>query len=528
MPDSSCKRVKKTDATGPSCKSEFLPHIEDLLKPEESNFSPLFQCLQEFLDSPYDWHFLQCASSRLQHVRSQMQRCRERFSADVKTWDVARLVAEENKEAPDGDRILFLAGARRIALRMAQPLLTTLKCLTGNENVVGWRKPKCGWELDSLFEDFFGEDASECFSKELIDRGVLRVVVKLLERYPDSRDDQTLQNIALRALGCLMEYTRAKDDAASEVGFWSLSKAAYRHVRSPELLGLAWHGIVKCLKRGVCMSEFLKRGGISKICRALRHHENVNLGVRDHLVKAWRIVLVHAEPCQVKEDDVRMALGALRIDQENPWMKRMKDHCLAFGHLAKRSDSWATWLSDQGLTGMIVRYLEAIKVSNDEQTVVMSRKKGLSNATFALSHLKLDPQYSLRAIRMTLWAMKQCKELSVQLHGVSLLSKLSRTDVAKATALDACEIVAAAMRDHAHENMQSEGCRALSNLFYCQANKAKLAAVGGVAILLNAIEHYPLSSIKSEGQQLLKLMSQDEAAVALVPEPLRCVKLFSS
>lgn len=81
----------------------------------------------------------------------------KRFNADVKTWDVVRLLAEENKEAPDGDRILFLAGARRVALPMAQQLLTTLQALTGNEKVAGWPKPDDWWQWKYCMDDFFGE-----------------------------------------------------------------------------------------------------------------------------------------------------------------------------------------------------------------------------------------------------------------------------------------------------------------------------------------------------------------------------------
>ena len=70
------------------------------------------------------------------------------------------------------------------------------------------------------------------------------------------------------------------------------------------------------------------------------------------------------------------------------------------------------------------------------------------------------------------------------------LSKLSATDVAKATALDACETLAAAMAARDTGKMQLEGCRALLNLFQSQPNKARLAAVGGVSMILNAIESH--------------------------------------
>ena len=527
----------------------------------------------------------------------------------MRKWDVTRLSAEAAKDAPDGDRILFLGSTMRHSLRMAQELLTTLQLCIGKDRVVGWRQKNggsIGWSRvaeNVANVQIFGENPQDKWSPQLIDRGVLGQVVTLMERYPDSPQVQKsccallwaldlplnhallekccfllvdalqacpqeevqkyailaihrlqrrhdfwlfsvetvhavlqamqnpssrLQEVGLKALGCLIQHVPSEDDADGML-LAALMKAASCLQSKPQLLNVVWHGIVKRLERGDCVDEFLKHKGLKKICKTLHHfqgHDPHSRGglLRISLSKAWKIVCKEAAE-QVMELHVENILGALERDQVR--YSVMNNYCIAFGHLAQQSDSWQEWLFSNGVVRVIVRYMEALKDEDENLGSNESKlEKGLSSCSFALSNLYPCQKHSLRAIRLILWAMKRSKEEAIALNGAMFLSKLSATDVAKATAFDACETLAAAMAARDTGKMQLEGCRALLNLFQSQPNKARLAAVGGVSMILNAIEQFPESMrIKTEGQKLLASMSEDMAAVALAPE-LRLVQLF--
>lgn len=615
MTELRCKRAKvdlTTDST--ACP------IQALLKPGCA-LAPFVQFLADSLESPYDWHFIHAACSGLRHLQSQVEKCVEHFRDDMKNWDVTRLSAEAAKDAPDGDRILFLGSTMGSkpgygGLRMVQELLTTLELCMRKDRVVGWedKEDSSGWFR--VIEDetnirIFGESPKDKWSPQLIDRGIVGQVVTMMERYPDSPgvqkcccavlwaldlpskhpllqkccfllvdalqscpddDDEEelqkyailaihrlqrghdfwlfsvetvqailramenpsshLEEVGLKTLSCLIQHVPSEDDADGML-LVALMKAASSAscLSNPQLLKVVWQGIVKRLKRGDCMDEFLKHKGLKKICKTLHHfqgHDPWSHGawLRISLSKAWRIVCKEAAE-EVTELHVENILGALERDQVR--YSAMKNYSIAFGHLAQRSDSWREWLLSNGVVRVIVRCMEALKDEHENLgwTYNESRlNKRLSSCSFALSHLYPCKEHSLRTIRLVLWAMRRSKEEAIALNGAMLLSKLSATDVAKATAFHACETLAEAMAAHHTDKMQLEGCRAFLNLFHSKPNKTRLAAVGGVSMILNAIEQFPESiRIKTEGQKLLASMSEDVAAVALAPE-LRLVQLF--
>ena len=125
----------------------------------------------------------------------------QRFKSELSSWTVDKLVTEADRDLPDGDRVIFasclLGRSRSVSSVSALEIMRSLRTLL-SKRVVGWPSDSA-WDCwgTGLRMEFPDEDSESgngetggSSSLRLSDRGVLRLLVRLMELFPLSRELQ--------------------------------------------------------------------------------------------------------------------------------------------------------------------------------------------------------------------------------------------------------------------------------------------------------------------------------------------------
>lgn len=202
--DSDDESNSKTDTSKDTC---------DYLTKHAGSGTLLIRSLSELLGSPYDWRSLRVSSHHFSFVgdgtMSPLVECVKKMKAQLdehvfigygEGMYVRNVVAEAALDSPDGDRVCFALRSRRLlghanAVDM-EKMLDVVNILLKKQFVLGWPPleddPFSG---DLAVLDYFSDDEpeehddrKEDYTRQriLADRGAVELIVKIMERWPES------------------------------------------------------------------------------------------------------------------------------------------------------------------------------------------------------------------------------------------------------------------------------------------------------------------------------------------------------